>query len=83
MEDLTDHQEMERKKVSVTKENLVLAINQNPLAMEDLTDHQEMERKKVSVTKENLVLQKKITRNQQDSQIIQNTLEKKHRKAHQ
>ena len=51
--------------------------------MEDLNDHQEMERKKVSVTKENLVLQKKITQNQQDLQIIQNTLEKKHLKAHQ
>ena len=73
---------MERKKVSVTKENLVLEINQNPLVTEDLVHHQEMERKKVSVTKENLVLQKKITRNQQDSQIIQNTLEKKHLKVH-
>ncbi|MDA9217378.1 hypothetical protein N9O68_04175 [Candidatus Pelagibacter ubique] len=74
---------MERKKVSGTKENLVFEINQNPLVMEDLIDHQEMERKKVSGTKENLVLQKRITRNQQDSQIIQNTLEKKHLKVHQ
>ena len=82
MEDLAHHQEMERKKVSVTKENLVLEINQNHLVMEDLAHHQEMERKKVSVTKENLVLQKKITRNQQASQIIQNILEKKHLKVH-
>jgi CO dehydrogenase/acetyl-CoA synthase alpha subunit len=72
-ENLAHHQEMERKKVSVTKENLVL---------EDLAHHQEMERKKVSVTKENLVLQKKIILNQPVSQIIQNTLEKKHLKAH-
>jgi len=50
--------------------------------MEDLVHHQEMERKKVLVTKENLVLQKKITQNQQDSQIIQNTLERKHLKVH-
>jgi hypothetical protein len=42
-----------------------------------------MERKKVLVTKENLVLQKKIVQNQQASQIIQNTLEKKHLKVHQ
>jgi len=59
-----------------------LEINQKPPVMEDLTDHQEMERKKVSVTKENLALQKRITRNQQDSQIIQNILEKKHLKVH-
>ena len=82
MEDLAHHQEMERKKVLVIKENLVLEINQNHLIMEDLAHHQEMERKKVLVTKENLVLQRKITRNQQASQIIQNTLEKKHLKAH-
>ena len=44
------------KKVLVTKENLVLVINQNHLAMEDQAHHQEMERKKVLVTKENLVL---------------------------
>ena len=50
--------------------------------MEDLVHHQEMVRKKVSVTKENLVLQKKITRNLLVSQIIQNTLEKKHLKVH-
>jgi len=83
MEDLVHHQEMERKKVSVTKENLVLGINQNPLVMEDLVHHQETVRKKVSVIKENLVLLKKITRNQQDSQIILNILEKKHLKVHQ
>src|SRR5210317_2669183 len=58
------------------------SVKENPLVMEDLIDHQEMERKKVSGTKENLVLQKKITRNQQDLQIIQNTLEKKHLKVH-
>ena len=34
------------------------------------------------VIKENLVLQKKITQNQLVLQIIQNTLEKKHLKAH-
>jgi len=59
-----------------------LEINQNHLVMEDLVHHQEMERKKVSVTKENLVLQKKITQNLLVSQIIQNTLEKKHLKVH-
>ena len=83
MEDLVHHQEMERKKVLVTKENLVLVINQNHLVMEDLVHHQEMERKKVLVIKENLVLLKKMTRNQQASQIILNTLEKKHLKVHQ
>ena len=83
MEDLAHHQEMERKKVLVTKENLVLEINQNHLVMEDLAHHQEMERKKVLVTKENLVLLKKMTRNQQASQIILNILEKKHLKVHQ
>ena len=57
MEDLIDHQEMERKKVLVIKENLVLEINQNLLVKEDLIDHQEMERKKVLVIKENLVLE--------------------------
>ena len=36
MEDLDNHQEMERKKVLVIKENLVLEINQNHLVMEDL-----------------------------------------------
>jgi hypothetical protein len=51
--------------------------------MEDLAHHQEMERKKVSVIKENLVLLKKMTRNQQASQIILNILEKKHLKVHQ
>ena len=48
--------EMERKKALVTKENLVLVINQNLMAKEGLIDHQEMERKKALVTKENLVL---------------------------
>ena len=56
MEDQVHHQEMERKKVLVTKENLVLVINQNHLVMADQVHHQEMERKKVLVTKENLVL---------------------------
>ena len=83
MEDLAHHQEMERKKVLVIKENLVLEINQNHLVMEDLAHHQEMERKKVLVIKENLVLLKKMTRNQQASQIILNILEKKHLKVHQ
>ena len=60
MEDLAHHQEMERKKVLVTKENLVLEINQNHLVMEDLAHHQEMERKKSFwFTKENLVFAKK------------------------
>jgi len=58
-------------------------INQNPLVMEDLAHHQEMERKRVLVTKENLVLLKKTIQNQQVSQIILNTLEKKHLKTHQ
>ncbi|XOJ73060.1 DEAD/DEAH box helicase [Candidatus Pelagibacter sp. Uisw_114] len=83
MEDLAHHQEMEKKKVLVIKENLVLEINQNHLVMEDLAHHQEMEKKKVLVTRENLVLLKKMTRNQQASQIILNILEKKHLKVHQ
>ena len=74
---------MERKKVLVIKENLVLEINQNHLVTEDLIDHQEMERKKVLVIKENLVLLKKMTRNQLVSQITLNTLEKRHLKIHQ
>ena len=44
-EDLIDHQEMERKKVSVTKENLVLVINQNPLVTEDLSSSRDGEKK--------------------------------------
>jgi hypothetical protein len=58
-------------------------INQSHLAMEDQVHHQEMERKKVLVIKENLALLKKMTQNQLVSQIIQNTLEKKHLKVHQ
>ena len=50
------HQEMVRKKVLVTKENLVLVINQNHLATVDPAHHQEMVRKKVLVIKESLVL---------------------------
>jgi hypothetical protein len=42
-----------------------------------------MVRKKVLVIKGNLVLLKEKTRNQLVSQIIQNTLEKKHLKVHQ
>ena len=80
---LAHHQEMERKKVLVTRENLVLEISQNHLVMEDLAHHQETVRKKVLVTRENLVLLKKMTRNQQASQIILNILEKKHLKVHQ
>jgi hypothetical protein len=57
--------------------------NQNHLVMVDRVHHQEMVRKKVLVTKENLVLLKKTPRNQLVSQIIQNTLEKKHLKVHQ
>jgi ribosomal protein L39E len=56
-----------------------LAINQN-LAMVDQAHHQEMERKKVLATKENLALA--INQNQPVSQIILNTLEKKHLKIH-
>ena len=78
-EDLIDHQEMERKKVSVTKENLVLVTSQNHLVTEDLIDHQEMERKKVSVTKENLVLV--TSQNHLVLQITQNILEKNHLKV--
>ena len=80
---LAHHQETARKKVLVIKENLVLEINQNHLVMEDLAHHQETAGKKVSVIKENLVLLKKMTRNQQASQIILNILEKKHLKVHQ
>ena len=58
-----------------------MVINQNHLVTEDLAHPQEMERKKVLVTKESLVLV--INQNQQASQIIQNTLEKKHLKLHQ
>ena len=46
MEDPAHHQETERKKVSVTRENLVLEINQNHLAMEDPAHHQETGEKK-------------------------------------
>jgi hypothetical protein len=77
MGDLAHHQETERKKVLVIKENLVLVTNQNHLAMGDLAHHQETERKKVLVIKENLVLQKKMNQNLLVSQIIQNILEKK------
>ena len=70
---------MERKKVSVTKENLVLVTSQNHLVTEDLIDHQEMERKKVSVTKENLVLV--TSQNHLVLQITQNILEKNHLKV--
>jgi hypothetical protein len=63
-----------KKENSETKKNLV---------MEDLAHHQETVRKKVLVTRENLVLLKKMTRNQQASQIILNILEKKHLKVHQ
>ena len=41
-----------------------------------------MERKKVLAIKENLVLQKKMIQDLLVSQIIQNTLEKKHLKVH-
>ena len=74
---------MERKKALVTKENLVLVINQNLMAKEGLIDHQEMERKKALVTKENLVLPKKITQNPLVLQTILNILEKKHLKIRQ
>ena len=59
-----------------------MEINQNLLAKEDPIDHQGMERKKVLDTKENLVLQKKMSLNQQASQITRNTLEKKYLKVH-
>ena len=49
--------------------------------MEDQAHHQEMERKKVLVIKENLA--SVINQSQLVSQIIQNTLEKKHLKVHQ
>ena len=71
---------MARQPFAFKKENIFLLINQKPLVLEDLVHHQEMERKKVSVTKENLVLG--TNQNQQDSQIIQNTLEKKRLKVH-
>ena len=67
----------------VIRENLVLEINQNHPVTADLVHHQEMGRKKVLVIRENLVLLKKMTRNQQASQIILNILEKKHPKVHQ
>jgi hypothetical protein len=63
----TKPQEMERKKVLVLKENLVLEI-----------DLQEMERKKVLVLKENQVFQKKKNLDHLALQIIQNILEKNH-----
>ena len=50
------------------------------MVKEDLIDHQEMERKKVLAIRENLISLKKIIQNQQVSQIILNTLEKKHLK---
>ena len=62
---------MERKKVSVLKENQVLEIN-----------HQEMERKKVSVLRENQVSQKKMTENHLALQTIQSTLEKNSQKIY-
>ena len=79
MEDLIDHQELERKKVSATKENLALVTSQNHLVMEDLIDHQELERKKVSATKENLALV--TSQNHLVLQITQNILEKNHLKV--
>ena len=57
--------------------------SQNHLVTADQVHHQETVRKKVLVTKVNLVLLKEKTRNQLVSQIIQNTLEKKHPKFHQ
>ena len=75
---------MERKKVSVIKEDLAhhqeMERKKVSVIKEDLAHHQKMERKKVSVIKENLVLQ--IDQNQQVLQTIQNTLEKRPLKVH-
>ena len=76
-EDLIDHQEMERKKALVTKENLVLEINQNHLVKEDQIDHQEMERKKALVTKENLVLEINQNHLVKEDQIDHQEMERK------
>ena len=86
-EDLTDHQEMERKKVSVTKENLVLEINQNPLVTEDL-DRSSRDGEKKSFGykgKSSFGSKDKITSKPKDLQsnlqITQNILEKNHLKV--
>ena len=74
---------MERKKVLVIKENLVLEINQNHLVKEDLDRSSRDGEKKSFGYKGKSSFTKKMTQNQLVSQIIQNTLEKKHLKVHQ
>ena len=60
-----------------------METNQNLLVKKDPIDHQEMVKEKALAIRGNLVSLKKKQQNQLVLQIIQNTLEKKHLKAHQ